>query len=495
VNDLVRDLELMVKARHGLVLLETDDDVRAHAVISAVAERCQLPHFVWRVHRGLALQHEPDQPIARTIAPQHALENILRRPDAAVFEMARLGPFVDMPETVELLVDVHSRFARQPGALFFVGEGQKLPDQLEQRITRVDVAPPSPEERWRHVQAALKELGARLHFDIDIDKQSARRLVDLLAGLTLHEIDKLITRSVIATRKFDAGTVDRVRDAKAELLAGAGAVEYVSTPTSLDDVAGLRALKDWLGKRAALFDDPSAAEAYGLAPPRGVLLLGVPGCGKSMCAKAIAGGWKLPLLRLDAGSLYGKYLGESEANFRQAIETAEAMAPVVLWIDEIEKAFSGAGNDEGGTTRRLFGAFLQWMQDKQGTVFLVATANDVTKLPPELLRKGRFDEIFFVDLPGEAVRADIFRVHLKKRGRDPAKFDLAGLAAKSEGFSGAEIEQAVVSALYSAFSEKAELATAHLERELAATRPLSLTRAESIAALRAWAAQRTVPAD
>ncbi len=495
MNDLVRDVELLLLARHALILLETDDDARAHAIAGAVAERRRLPHYVWRVHRGLCLEGSAEAAVPRTIAPHHCLEHILGRREPAVYEMQRLAPFLDMPVTVELLVDVHARFSREPGALLFTGENQALPPQLEQRVTRVDVTPPSAEERWQHLKAVLEELGKRVKFDIQMHKSDARRLVDLLAGMTLFEIDKLITRAVIDSRRFDAGTVDKVRDARAELLAGAGAVEYVPAVTSLDEVAGLRALKTWLARRAALFTDPSEAAAYGLAPPRGVLLLGVPGCGKSMCAKAIAGGWKLPLLRLDAGSLYGKYLGESEANFRRAIETAEAMAPAVLWIDEIEKAFSGTGSDEGGTTRRLFGAFLQWMQDRKGTVFLVATANDVSALPPELLRKGRFDEIFFVDLPTEEVRRDIFAVHLRRRGRDPAGFDLGRLAAASEGFSGAEIEQAVISALYAAFSDKAQLDTAHIERELAGTRPLSLTRAESIAALRLWAAERTVPAD
>jgi len=495
VKDLVRDLEMLLVARHALILLETDDDARASAIIRGVAERRRLPHYVWRVHRGLCLEGSSEAAVPRTIAPHHCLEHILGQRDPAVYEMQRLAPFLEMPVTVELLVDLHARFSQQAGALLFTGENQALPTQLEQRAIRIDVAPPSADERWHHVKRVLEQLGKRVRFDVAIHRADARRLVDLLAGMTLFEIDKLITRAVIDTRRFDAGTVDRVRDAKAELLAARGAVEYVPAVESLDEVAGLRALKAWLGKRAPLFADPSGAAAYGLAPPRGVLLLGVPGCGKSMCAKAIAGGWKLPLLRLDSGSLYGKYLGESEGNFRKAIATAEAMAPTVLWIDEIEKAFSGSGSDEGGTTRRVFGAFLQWMQDKQGTVFLVATANDVEQLPPELLRKGRFDEIFFVDLPSEEVRRDILAVHLRRRGRDPSGFDLAGLAAQAEGFSGAELEQAVISALYTAFADKAELTTAHLAAELAQTRPLSLTRAESIAALRAWAAPRTVPAD
>lgn len=233
----------------------------------------------------------------------------------------------------------------------------------------------------------------------------------------------------------------------------------------------------------------------GLTFPRGVLLLGVPGCGKSLSARMVAAEWGLPLLRMDPGALYDKYIGESERNFRRALQASEKLAPAVLWIDEIEKAFSGGGDADGGVSTRILGSFLAWMQDRPAQVFVVATANDVTRLPPELLRKGRFDELFFVDLPDPAAREAILALHLRKRRQDPAAFDLPALAAAAEGFSGAELEEAVVSSLYNALDEDGRVTTDTLRNEIAAARPLSRTRAEDIARLRVWARERTVSAD
>ncbi|HRN54753.1 MAG TPA: AAA family ATPase, partial [Gemmatimonadaceae bacterium] len=226
-----------------------------------------------------------------------------------------------------------------------------------------------------------------------------------------------------------------------------------------------------------------------------VLLLGVPGCGKSLFAKAVASEWGLPLLKLDPANLYDKYIGDSEKNFKRAMRTAERMAPIVLWIDELEKAFAAGGDADGGVSKRVFGTFLSWLQDRQGDVFVIATSNDIAQLPPEFIRKGRFDEVFFVDLPREAARTEIFRIHLRKRSQDPARFDLAALAKSCDGFSGAEIEQAVVGALYGAFSSGTALTTEQLLAEIAATRPLSGTMWEKISELREWASTRTVAAD
>jgi len=260
-------------------------------------------------------------------------------------------------------------------------------------------------------------------------------------------------------------------------------------------VADLKTLKEWLAKRKAVVKSPESAEQFGLAFPKGMLLLGVPGCGKSLSAKAVASEWGLPLIKLDPSNLYNKYIGESEGNFKRAMKAAERMSPVVLWIDELEKAFASGGSEDGGVSQRILGSFLSWMQDRRGDVFVVATANDIQRLPPEFLRKGRFDEIFFVDLPDEETRAEVFRIHLSNRGHDAATFDLAALAAATEGFSGSEIEQVVVSALYTAFSSKKTLDTAALQAEIAATRPLSVTMVERMDAMREWAKERTVSAN
>jgi SpoVK/Ycf46/Vps4 family AAA+-type ATPase len=261
-------------------------------------------------------------------------------------------------------------------------------------------------------------------------------------------------------------------------------------------VAGLDGLKSWLARRRAAVLDPERAIAAGLPFPKGILLLGVPGCGKSLCAKSVAHEWGLPLLRLDPGLLYDKYIGDSEKNFKRALRTAERMAPIVLWIDEIEKAFASSGGEhDGGVSRRVFGSFLSWLQDRRGDVFVVATANDVSALPPEFIRKGRFDEVFFVDLPRQGARREIFALHLGARGCDTSDFALDALSLAAEGFSGAEIEQAIVAAQYDAFGRGSAVTHELVLHELRATRPLSRTMAESLAGLRAWARDRTVHAD
>jgi len=284
-----------------------------------------------------------------------------------------------------------------------------------------------------------------------------------------------------------------VRTLKAELLEEDGLLELVPVEGDLDDVGGMERLKEWLALRARAFE-PEAA-AFGVEAPRGVLLTGVPGCGKSLVAKTLARTWGLPLVLLDPGRIYGPYLGESERRLERALKTVDAMAPIVLWVDEIEKGFA-AGRDLGdsGVSHRVLGSFLRWMQDRPAGVFVVATCNDVGSLPPEFVRRGRFDEIFFVDLPREDERVEIARGQLRRRAREPRSFDLAAVAAATEGFSGAEIEGAIVAALYRAYSDGTELSTEAIVREARATTPLSRTRAEEIGALRAWAAGRATPA-
>ncbi len=274
-----------------------------------------------------------------------------------------------------------------------------------------------------------------------------------------------------------------------------GLLEYYPAEQTMASIADLANLKNWLAKRKNVIANPLKAEEFGLSFPRGVLLLGVPGCGKSLCAKAVASEWRLPLLKFDTSNLYNKYIGESEKNFKRAIRAAERMAPVVLWIDELEKAFAVGGTEDGGVSQRILGTFLSWMQDRKGEVFIVATANEIERLPPEFLRKGRFDEIFFVDLPDRATRKEIFRIHLASRGQDESGFDLDHLAGEADGFTGSEIEEAVVSGLYTAFSNDRTLTTSSLELEIRGTVPLSVTMAERIQALRAWAGSRTVPAN
>jgi SpoVK/Ycf46/Vps4 family AAA+-type ATPase len=296
--------------------------------------------------------------------------------------------------------------------------------------------------------------------------------------------------------KADAGLLDDVAEGKRQALHTEGLLENVKRDASFRDVAGLQRLREWIAKRQSAWTPEG--QRFGLEPPKGILITGVQGCGKSLAARAVAGEWGYDLVRLDAGALYDKFVGESEKRLRKALELAQRLAPVVLWIDEIEKAFASAGSSgdaDAGLSQRLLATLLTWMQDREAGVFLAATSNNITVLPPEMLRKGRFDEIFFVDLPNPGNRASLFALHLKKRGRDPGTFDTVKLAQASEGFSGAEIEQAVVSGLYTAFSQKQQLSTEILLGELRATQPLSVTRAEEITAIREWAKNRAVPAD
>jgi len=274
---------------------------------------------------------------------------------------------------------------------------------------------------------------------------------------------------------------------KQQIIRKNGLLEYYATQETFANVGGLSVLKEWLSKRAVAFT--AEARDFGLPPPKGILMLGVQGCGKSLCAKAVSSLWQLPLLRFDMGRMFGSLVGSSEENVRRAIAVAESVAPAILWVDEIDKAFAGSqgsGSTDGGTTARVFGTFLTWLSEKTAPVFVVATANDISQLPPELLRKGRLDEIFFVDLPAPEERAAIFRIHLLKRGRDPAKFDLVALAEASRDFSGAEIEEAIISALFDAFYAKEHLATALVLVALAQTVPLAKTMDEQINRLRSW---------
>jgi SpoVK/Ycf46/Vps4 family AAA+-type ATPase len=268
-------------------------------------------------------------------------------------------------------------------------------------------------------------------------------------------------------------------------------LEYYAASETISDVGGMGVLKDWLLKRAVAFTEQ--ARAFGLPAPKGVLLLGVQGCGKSLCAKAVSSAWELPLLRFDMGRMFNSLVGSSEENVRKAIAVAESVAPAILWVDEIDKAFAGAqgsGATDGGTTARVFGTFLTWLSEKTTPVFVVATANDISQLPPELLRKGRLDEIFFVDLPTEEERAEIFRIHIARRGRKPDDFDINALVAASEHFSGAEIEEAIISALYDAFYAEHDLTTDDIQQTMHQTVPLSKTMDEHLSRLRSWAEGR-----
>ncbi|KAA0223972.1 MAG: AAA family ATPase [Planctomycetota bacterium] len=397
--------------------------------------------------------------------------------------------------TLRLLRNLIRKCQSSDLQLVLIDHREDVPAVLLDWATRFEVSLPDAEEIERLLKEALAEERRDGAIQIDIRRSDLENIVSNLRGLTRRQVRMLVREAVCCDRRFDQQDAANLLLRKRQSLQSAGLLEFVDRPLDLSEIGGLRRLKSWLKQREDTWS--RRAIEFGLTPPRGILLLGVQGAGKSLCAKAIATAWRRPLLRMDVGALYDKYIGESERRLRDALRQAEMMAPVVLWIDEIEKAFASAASQstDGGLSRRMFATLLTWMQEHRAPAFLVATANDIAALPPELLRKGRFDEIFFVDLPKAPTRMDIFEIHLRKRLRDPAAFDLPALAKATEGYSGAEIEQAVLAGLHQAFDAGEELTTERLLKAAEASPPLSVTMAEQVEALRAWAKGRCVPAD
>ncbi|HUF12938.1 MAG TPA: AAA family ATPase [Longimicrobiales bacterium] len=492
--EMLDELDVLLRTRYGLILIETAEEERAASLLRHAAARRGLPLFVWSRTRGLR-RDDLEAPVYDTQAPEKALAHI---------DAGKLPALYHMPGIADTLADDRALAARvadaaramstHEGALVLTAESASLPPQLRAQAALLSLAAPGAADYRALLQGVLHDVAQRMHVRSELDPAEQEQLLANLQGLTLMEAEKLLTRAIVEDGRLNAADIREVMEAKKRVVEREGLLEYYPTETPMSQVADLAGLKKWLAERRAIVHDSAKARSFGLEFPRGMLLLGVPGCGKSLCAKAVAWDWGLPLLKLDTANLYHKYVGESERNFKRAMQTAERMAPVVLWIDELEKAFA-AGGEDGGVSQRVLGGFLSWMQDRTGDVFVVATANDVARLPAEFLRKGRFDEIFFVDLPDEATRAEIFRIHLERRNQPSHTFDVAALAAASPDFSGAEIEQVVVSAMYAAFAAERAADTAALAAEIAATRPLAVTMAERVAAMREWARERTRPAN
>ncbi len=488
--DSTADLRLLLASRHPLIVARMDDEPRFMAIVRHAAQICGYPVWTWSVTHGLHRDGEGMQ--AGTADARAALAFVAQVPGAGVFVMNDMHPFLSDNVVSRLLKEIAQ--ANLPGqTVVLTGSSAEIPPELSGIALPWSLEPPSREEIEPVVRATLEDLRDR-NLAVAIDEPGVSELVEAVRGLSMPEAQRLILRAALADGRLDDADIESVRNAKAQLLETDGVLQLVpSGERGLDAVGGLDNLKEWLRTRGRGFEP--AAKEFGLEPPRGVLLAGVPGCGKSLVAKTVARSWRMPLVLVDPGAIYGSYLGESEERLRSALDTVEAMAPVVLWLDELEKGFAtGAVQGDSGVSQRVLGAFLHWLQERSAGVFLVATCNDVDRLPPEFLRRGRFDEIFFVDLPNAAERMAIFGLHLSKRGRDPEGFGLATLVAASDGFSGSEIEGAVVGGMYRAYAANHELSTEVIVDELAATTPLSRTRAEEVAGLRAWAKGRAVPA-
>jgi SpoVK/Ycf46/Vps4 family AAA+-type ATPase len=506
------NLAQLLRARFPILYIESFEEARVLAELHEIVSdpnlmRNQRPIWVWSATRGFGDAEGNVQP--NTAEPAGAIDWMMRQDAAGVFVMLDLHSHLGDdrrpadPILIRRMREVAQAF--QSGAiaraLIIVAPTLRIPAEIEKDVTLVDFPLPTAADIRKvldDIVAANTAAGSRIR--IEVDEVGRERLAKAALGLTLNEATNAFARAMVNDGVLTEDDVHVVMQEKKQTVRKAGLLEFVEVDLDLDDVGGLQNLKRWLAKRNNSWLDEAAA--YGIPAPKGVLMTGVPGCGKSLTAKAIAAGWELPLLRLDIGKVFAGVVGSSEQNMRAAIRTAEATAPCILWLDEIEKGFSGVGGDgDSGTSSRVFGSFLTWMQEKTAAVFVIATANKVDGLPPEFLRKGRFDEIFFVDLPTAQERKDIWGLHLRKKlakskaGSLPITDDLLSrLVDVTEGFAGAEIEQLVVAGLFDAFSERRGLTEGDLCRAVRNMVPLSQTQAEQIAAIRSWATDRAVAA-
>jgi hypothetical protein len=487
------DLELVLDSGAPIVVIETSDESRFLRLLTdlAVAQRASSyrPLFRWSVTDGLQRLDLALEAQRHNAEPEDVLRHIRAVDKPGIYALLDFHPFLSEAVNVRLLRDIALSASTTKVTVLLIGHRVELPPELKSACARFTLRLPNRAERLAIVNACAAEHRAE-HGSAKIDANAVELLVNNLGGLTHADTERLARNAIRDDGALTASDVPAVMQAKYELLNRGGVLSYEYETTRVADLAGFRNVKLWLQQRRAVFagDGPK-----GLDAPKGILLIGVQGCGKSLAAKTAASVFGVPLLRMDFGALYNKYHGETERNLRDSLRTAEVMSPCVLWLDEIEKGLA-TGHDESGTARRVLGALLTWMAERKTQVFLVATANDVDELPPELVRKGRFDEVFFVDLPAPADRAEILAIHLGKRGLRSSDNDLKALSSATEGCSGAEIEQGIVSALYSAHAAGEEPTLAHLRAEFEKSRPLSVLMAERVAALRAWAKNRTVPA-
>ena len=474
------------------MVCETVEEQRFEALVRAVSSELTLPLWTWSAASGLAPSHPADLDKSTDLA--FALRTIRATSGDGTWLLKDPVAQLEQPAALRLLRETAQEFAGSSRTIVLVAPTIPAKPELEDIAVAFEFALPSADELRELLKRVVRRF-PRERTRVQLTREDAEGIVSDLQGLTMFEAERALARAIVEDNALTAADRPRIRELKKGLVEGGGLLEFIPAPEGMEQLGGLERLKKWITTRKV--GVLPTGEGKPLDPPKGILLLGVQGCGKSLAAKSIAATWGLPLLSLDAGRLLAPFVGESERNLRDALRRVERMAPCVLWIDEIEKAFVSTESSEsdGGVSKRLIGTLLTWMQERASRVFLVATANSVRQLPPEMMRKGRVDEVFFIDLPSAKARVDIFKLHLARRGEDPARFDLAALAEASAGFSGAEIEQVVVSALYEARAGGYPLDTSALIVALRSTRPLSVLRGEEIAALRAWAAGRCVSAD
>ncbi|MEC4804247.1 MAG: AAA family ATPase [Jaaginema sp. PMC 1079.18] len=485
----IHDLKTLILSFHSIIAIETTEEERVETLLKAVAGRLKLPLYQWTITQGLK-GHTDNKGIFNSEKPPALLNSLSSFHQEGIFLLKDFSRHLDDGVLARQFREIAQQFSRDRATLVLTDARLVLPPELSMLTVYYDLKLPTVLELYDFFAAMLQSLRQCHQIQVELSMEEVKEIVRALSGLTLHQARQAIAYVALLDGKLHAADIKRLLDRKAQLLREDGLLEYYAESENTYQLGGFQNLKTWLNYAKVGFTPE--ARSLNLTPPRGILLVGVQGCGKSLAAKAIAREWRLPLLKLDASHLYDKYIGESEKNLRKAIQLAESMAPAILWIDEIEKGFSQSSRSHGdnGLSQRLFGTLLTWLQEKRQEVFVIATANNINQLPPELLRKGRFDEIFFVDLPDAAARKDIFRIHLSRHQQNPRNFNLDELAMATSGFGGAEIEQVAIASLYRALYLQKPLDTALLLNEIGKTIPLSVSRREDIQRLRNWAKQR-----
>lgn len=513
-------LKVLIDSSTPIIMMETVEEVRAVRMVRAACAALNLATFEWSIatgllrsgssvgevvtsgvhdlaaHGGTETLEQNAKALYNSREPAAMLSNLEGITIEAAFILKDLHRHMDDPVVIRRLRDVGQRFATNRKTIVLTAPKIEVPPELKSLVEFFELPLPGRQRLRQIIDETLVRVSKTHTLQRKLDSRGLDEVAENLRGLTEEEADRAISQALVTRYALGPELITDLLEAKKALLKRSEMVEFVDVSDTMGTVGGLENLKHWLSERRGAWE--SAAREFGLEPPRGVIILGVQGCGKSLCARAVAGEWKLPLVKFDTSAVYDKFIGETEKRIRKVFQVAEGLSPCVLWIDELEKVFAGSGPDsasaDAGVSSRLLASFLSWMQDRKAPVFVAATCNNVTVLPPELIRKGRFDELFFVDLPNQTERKQIFSIQLAKRQRNPADFDVDKIAAAAQGYSGAEIDAAVQGGLYAAYSEKKPLTTQSLIDALSRTVPLSTTRAEEIAELRAWAGARAVPA-
>jgi len=517
---MIHDFKTLILSSHPVIVVETVEEERVRRLIDQAAAELEMAVFDWSITKGLVrhggarpaidpkllegLPPEMLEMVPHAEADGHHAIHDTHKPISlvnhledltveAVFHLKDFAPHLKNAEVARKFREVAQAFSGRRATMVLTGPSITLPGDIDHKAIHFDLQLPTRDELREAIKPVMRSISLRGGVELHFTNDEFDDLLAALSGMTLNQARQIIAYAGFIDGRLDAQDVSHIIERKAKVIRDGGLLEFFPVDSNRHELGGFDRLKEWLARARVGFSEE--AKALNLEPPRGIMLVGVQGCGKSLAAKVTAKEWRLPLLKLDAGRLFDKYIGESEKNFRKAIALAESMAPAVLWIDEIEKAMptSSSSDNDGGLSRRLFGAFLTWLQEKSHPVFVVATANDLKSTPPELLRKGRFDEIFFVDLPAPRERDVIFAIHLGLRKQRAESFEVAKLVEATEGFSGAEIEQVVIGGLYRALHERKPLDTALLLEEVKSTVPLSVSKREDIARLRSTAQGRFVP--